>query len=153
MDNPRSTARIAGHPIHPMLVPFPIAFFVAALGCDIAFWQTSGPVWVTASIWLLGAGLVMAALAAVMGLTDVAGDRRVRELADVWLHAGGNILVVLLELYNLYLRLTDGAAAVMPTGLILSLIVVALLLFTGWKGGELVYRYRVGVIDRPPVKM
>jgi uncharacterized membrane protein len=38
-DNPQSTAKIAGHPIHPMLVPFPIAFFVAALFCDIVFWR------------------------------------------------------------------------------------------------------------------
>jgi uncharacterized membrane protein len=50
-------------------------------------------------------------------------------------------------LYNFYIRYEQGSAAVLPTGLVLSLIVVCILLFTGWKGWELVYRYRVGVSD------
>jgi len=41
--NPRSTASIAGHPIHPMLIPFPIAFFIATFVCDLAYWQTTPP--------------------------------------------------------------------------------------------------------------
>ena len=45
MDNPRSTASIAGHPIHPMLVPFPIAFFVGAFVTDLVFWQTGVAFW------------------------------------------------------------------------------------------------------------
>jgi uncharacterized membrane protein len=147
MDNPQSTAKIAGHPIHPMLVPFPIAFFVATFACDLAFWSTRNLNWVVATEWLLGAGLVMAALAAVAGMTDVLGDARIRNLGDAWLHAGGNVLAVLIELYNFYTRYENGGAAVIPTGLILSLIVVGILLFTGWKGGEMIYRHRVGVPD------
>lgn len=68
--NPKSTASIAGHPIHPMLIPFPIAFFVATFVCDIVFASTGNAGWVTASTWLLGAGLIMAVLAAIAGLTD-----------------------------------------------------------------------------------
>jgi uncharacterized membrane protein len=147
MPNPRSTAQIAGHPIHPMLIPFPIAFFIATFVCDLVYWQTSATAWATAAIWLLGAGLVMAALAAVAGLTDVLGDRRIRALNDVWLHAGGNVVVVLIELYSWYARYTQGTAAVVPKGLVLSLIVVLILGFTGWKGWELVYRHRVGIAD------
>jgi uncharacterized membrane protein len=75
MTNPRSTAQIAGHPIHPMLIPFPIAFFVSTFLCDLAYWKTANTMWSTASLWLLGAGLIMAALAAVMGLIDVMGDQ------------------------------------------------------------------------------
>ena len=89
----------------------------------------------------------MAALAALAGLTDVLGDVQIRNLTTAWLHAGGNILVVLIELYNWYSRYEHGEAAVVPTGLILSLIVVLILLFTGWKGWEMVYRHRVGVAD------
>lgn len=148
MRNPQSTAKVAGHPIHPMLIPFPIAFFVATFACDLAFWQTGNPMWVTASIWLLGAGLVMGALAAVFGLIDVLGDAQVRALNDAWLHAGGNVVVVLIELYNFYIRYQQGADAVVPTGLLLSLLVVIILLFTGWKGWEMVYRHRVGVADQ-----
>ncbi len=80
MSNPQSTAKIAGHPIHPMLIPFPIAFFVATFVVDLVFWRTGNLDWASASVWLLGAGLVMAALAAVAGLIDVLGDARIRQL-------------------------------------------------------------------------
>jgi len=139
MPNPRSTAQIAGHPIHPMLIPFPIAFFVSTFVADLVYWQTSSAAWANATVWLLGAGLVMAALAAVAGLTDVMGDAQIRNLR--------NVVVVLIELYNWYSRYQHGGDAIIPTGLILSLIVVLILLFTGWKGWEMVYRYRVGVSD------
>jgi len=147
MANPQSTANIAGHPVHPMLIPFPIAFFISAFVCDVVFWQTITPVWATAATWLLGAGIIMAALAALAGLTDVLGEPRIRALSDAWWHAGGNILVVLVEIYNWYARYSEGTTAVVPKGLVLSLIVVCILLFTGWKGWEMVYRHRVGVAD------
>ncbi len=149
MANPRSTASIAGHPIHPMLIPFPIAFFIATFVCDLAYWQSANAIWAMAAIWLLGAGIVMAALAAVAGLTDVLGDRRIRALNDVWWHAGGNVIVVLIQIVSWYLRYTQGASAAVPTGLVLSLIVVCLLVFTGWKGWDMVYRGRVGVAEEP----
>jgi uncharacterized membrane protein len=60
-----STAAIGGHPIHPMLVVFPIAFLVGALATDIAYWRTGGHFWALPSEWLLAAGLIMGALAAV----------------------------------------------------------------------------------------
>ena len=147
MPNPRSTASIAGHPIHPMLVMFPIALFVATLACDLAFWRTGAPYWATASLWLLGAGLIMAALAAVAGLIDVLGEPRIRALRAVWWHAGGNVLMVLVQAFSWYIRFTEGATAVVPTGLILSLVAVGILGFTAWKGGEMVYRHHVGVSD------
>ncbi|HET7674053.1 MAG TPA: DUF2231 domain-containing protein [Gammaproteobacteria bacterium] len=153
--NPRSTARVAGHPIHPMLIPFPIAFFVATFACDVAFWITGSTGFVTATEWLLAAGLIMAALAALAGLTDVFGDVQIRNLRVAWLHAGGNIIAVLIEAYNWYSRYAYGPPGVLPTGIVLSGVVVVILLFTGWKGWEMVYRHRVGVADqisggRPP---
>jgi uncharacterized membrane protein len=148
MTNPKSTAQIAGHPVHPMLIPFPIACFVLAFVSDLAFWRNSNEFWASASLWLLGIGLIMAALAAVMGLIDLTGDVQVRNLSDAWLHAGGNVIAVLIELYNWYSRYAHGNEAIAPTGLILSLIVVLILLFTGWKGWEMVYREHVGVADQ-----
>ena len=65
MPNPRSTAAVAGHPIHPMLISFPIAFFIGTFVCDLVFWQSGSAAWAAATPWLLGAGLAMAALAAV----------------------------------------------------------------------------------------
>ena len=144
--NPRSTASIAGHPIHPMLIPFPIAFFVATLACDLVFWG-GGESWYAATPWLLGAGLIIAALAAAAGLTDVLGDRRVRSLGTAWWHAGANVVVVLIEFANWLLRITQGPAVILPTGIILSAVVVGLLLFSGWMGWKMVYRHHVGVSD------
>jgi len=149
--NPRSTASIAGHPIHPMLIPFPIAFFVAAFVCDLVYWRTSVVAWSTASLWLIGFGLIMGALAAVMGLIDTLGEPRIRELKDVWWHAGGNVVVVLLELYSWSIRYSQGAPATVPRGLVISLIVTGILLFTGWKGWNMVYRHRVGVSEAPDI--
>ena len=117
MSNPKSTASIAGHPIHPMLIPFPIAFFVATFLCDLAYWQTSNGAWATAAIWLLGAGLVMAALAAVAGLTDVLGEPRIRALRDVWWHAGGNVLLSSSSSCIIFTAaISEGTSAIRPDG-------------------------------------
>ncbi len=151
--NPRSTAKIAGHPIHPMVVPFPIVFFVSALVADLVFISNGEPGWATASMWLLGAGLITAALAAVTGLTDFVGDARVRSLGDARMHMIGNVTAVVLEAVNLFLRYTGGAEVIGSTGVILSGAAVLLLLFTGWKGGELVFRHRIGVADTDPASI
>src|SRR5262245_57522753 len=150
MPNPVSSANFMGHPIHPMLVLFPVAFFVATFLCDVAFWSTGNALWVTASLWLLGAGLIAAALAAVAGLVDFVGDGRIRALSDAWQHAIGNVIVVLVQVFSFYQRYRYGSSAVVPLGLGLSFVAVLIMLFTGWKGGELVFRHRVAVYDEPP---
>ena len=149
-ENPHSTAKIAGHPIHPMLVPFPIAFLVGTLLSDIAFWQLGDPFWARASVYLLAAALVTAALAALAGLADFFGDARIRALGHAWQHMIGNVVAVLLSALNLLIRLGDAEAAVVPLGLLLSAAVGLLLLFTGWRGGDLVYRHKVGIPDQLP---
>jgi uncharacterized membrane protein len=143
--NPHSTIEIAGHPIHPMLIPFPIAFFVGALAADIVFAANGNPFWGTAAVWLLIAGLVMAVLAALAGVTDFLSDGRIRQLNPAWRHLIGNVVAVVIEIVNLWLRLARGPDFVLPVGLILSAVVTLLLLYTGWQGWEMVYRDRVGV--------
>jgi uncharacterized membrane protein len=145
--NPKSTAAIGGHPLHPMLIPFPIAFLVSTFVSDLIFWNTRNAAWSTASKYLLGAALIMAALAAVAGLIDFMGDRRIRDLSAAWHHMIGNVIAVLLSLWNWYRRYQGGDEAVIPTGLLISFVVVAILLYTGWRGWEMVYRHRVAVSD------
>ena len=147
--NPHSTAQIAGHPIHPMLIPFPIAFFVGTLVTDIVYSQKAEVFWAMMSQWLLVAGLVMAALAALAGLTDFLGDRRIRQLKAAWHHMIGNVTVVVIELVSLWQRLDKGPGFVVPTGLVLSALATLLLLYNGWRGWEMVYRDHVGVSDEP----
>lgn len=145
--NPASTANLVGHPLHPMLVTLPIGFFVAAFLFDLVFWRTGVEAFATGGLWLLGAGLIGAALAAVTGLIDFIGDRQVRAISHAWHHAIGNVILVLVQLFSFYQRYRYGASAVVPLGLSLSLIAVLIMLFTGWKGGEMVFRHRVAVHD------
>jgi uncharacterized membrane protein len=145
-ENPKTTAAIAGHPLHPMLVPFPIALFTVALIADIVFWRGADPFWSRVALWSLGGGLVFAAAAAMMGLTDFVGERRIRSLRQSWLHMGGNVVLVLIEAVNLGVHY-GSAAAIVSIGLILSIVAVVLMLFNGWMGWEMVYRDRVGVSD------
>ena len=145
--NPKSTAKIGDHPIHPMLIPFPIVFFVSTFVADLVYLGNNDAGWARASVWLLGAGLVTALLAALAGFADFFGDKRVARIGDAWQHMIGNLAAVALNAVNFYLRYDDPAASIAPTGVVLSGVVVLLLLFNGWKGWNLVYRHHVGVAD------
>lgn len=73
-----TTARLAGHPMHPMLIPFPIALPVSTFASDLAYWATADTFWARASFWLLAAALIMGAAAAIAGLADFLGNPRIR---------------------------------------------------------------------------
>jgi uncharacterized membrane protein/DNA-binding protein Fis len=98
--NPVSSANLMGHPLHPILITLPIGLFVATFLFDLIFWQTGNAAFATGALWLLGAGLIAAALAAVTGLIDFLGDRRIRALGDAWQHAIGNVILVLIQLFS-----------------------------------------------------
>jgi uncharacterized membrane protein len=147
--NPVSSVNLMGHPMHPILITLPIGLFAATFLFDLIFWRTGTEAFATGALWLLGAGLVAAAAAAVTGLIDFLGDRRIRALGDAWQHAIGNVILVLLQLFSFYQRYRYGTTAVVPLGLVLSFIAVCIMLFTGWKGGEMVFRHRVAVYDEP----
>lgn len=144
-DNLSSTAQIAGHPIHPMLVPFPIVCFVGALITDIAYYATANMLWADFSAWLVTVGVIMGVLAAIAGLVDFASNRRIRVQRPAWPHVLGNILVLVLSSFNVLVHSRDAWTSVVPTGLILSAIVVLILPITGWLGWAMVYRHGVGV--------
>jgi uncharacterized membrane protein len=143
-DVPYSTARLGYHPIHPMLVPIPIACFVGALLTDLTYWRTSEMMWADFSAWLVTVGVIVGWLAAIAGLIDFLGNRAVRAQPPAWLHLIGNAVVLILATLNMMVHARDAWTSVVPVGLILSAIVVVILLFTGWLGWSMVYRYRVG---------
>ena len=145
--NPQSTAKIGGHPIHPMLIPFPIVCFVGTFVVDLIYLRTGDAGWAEASRWLLGFGLGTAVLAATTGLIDYMGDDRIRRLGHALQHMLANVAAVVVEVVNLVTRLgnDEGIASL---GVYLSGAAVLILLFSGWRGGDLVYVHRVGVHDR-----
>jgi uncharacterized membrane protein len=147
-DHPQSTAKIGDHPIHPMLIPFPIVCFILTFICDIIYARGETGI-ANATNWLLGFGLVMAALAAVAGLTDFFGEKRIQG-ADAIKHMLANVVAVVLEVVNLLLRLNN-PDFIASTGVYISGVVVLILLYSGWKGGDLVYRHGMGVRDTPEV--
>jgi uncharacterized membrane protein len=142
----RATVQLAKHPIHPMLVPFPIACFVGALATDIAYASTAEMMWADFSAWLLVIGMITGALAAIAGLIDFLGNPLIRSHRPAWLHMIGNLIVLMLALLNTLVHTRDAWTSVVPTGVILSGIVVLILCFTTWLGRSMVYRYRIGAI-------
>jgi uncharacterized membrane protein len=142
--HPRSTARIGDHPIHPMLIPFPIVCFILTFVLDVLYLRGNTGV-AMATNWLLGVGLVMAALAAVAGLTDFLGDKRIQG-SDAIKHMLANVTAVVLEIVNLLLRLGNNDF-IASTGVWISAVVVLILVYSGWKGGDLVFRHGIGVND------
>ena len=143
--NLSSTAEVAGHPIHPMLVPIPIVCFIGALVTDVTYYITMQMMWADFSSWLLVVGLVFGVLAAIAGLTDFLTNRLIRSQAPAWLHLLGNVAVLVLAFFNALIHTRDAWTSVVPAGLILSIVTVLILPVTGWLGWALVYRHRVGV--------
>src|SRR6185437_2653439 len=140
-----SRAKLFGHPIHPMLIVFPLGLLAMSLIFDLIQLGTHGGDWSHVAFYMIGAGVIGGLVAAGFGLIDYTGiptGTRAKHIAQ--LHGIGNVVVVLLFAASWYLRLPDSAY---PSGLaiLLSIIGVLLALFTGWFGGELVDRLGIGV--------
>ena len=141
----QSTPRIGGRPLHALLVPIPMACFVATLVTDIVYWQTAAMLWADMSAWLLLVGLIFSLYAVPAGMIDLFGDPRIRELPAAWVLSIGNLTALILAIFNALIHTRDAYTSVVPSGLILSALVVLIMLVTGWRGSALVYRHGVGV--------
>ena len=129
----QSSNRLVGvKPIHRILAPFPVAYFAAALVTDLAYWRTAEVMWERFSVWLIAGGLVMSALVALAAVVDLVFARQ----RPAWIRALGYIVAVLLSIVNVLVHSRDAYTAVVPTGVTLSVIVVAILLVysvtAGW---------------------
>jgi uncharacterized membrane protein len=138
-------AKVLGHPVHPMLIVFPLGLLATAVAFDIVGLVQNDNTWYAVSYWMIAAGIIGGLLAAVFGLIDWVGIPSGTRAKSVGLiHGGINVLVVLLFIVSWFLR---GSAGAVPTGgaLTCSFVAVALALVSGWLGGELVYRLKIGV--------
>jgi uncharacterized membrane protein len=144
-----SRASVAGHPIHPMLIPFPIGLLVFSIIADLIYLWRGNPVWENyVAFYSLLAGIIGAAAAAVPGLIDWATltDRTVVKVAN-W-HARVNIATLLIFIASFYLRTKSGATwiAGMPSlPIVVSAVGIIGLTIAGWLGGELVFKHGVAV--------
>jgi uncharacterized membrane protein len=145
----QTRARISRHPIHPMLVVFPIGLWVAALVFDIVHAFTGNPLWRTLAFWNIAGGIVGALAAAVPGLIDYSEMQgRARRIAN-W-HMIMNFGVTALFAVNWLLRSRWGEQFVSADSwipLALSIVGTVILGVSGWLGGEMVYVERVGVTE------
>jgi uncharacterized membrane protein len=103
--------------------------------------------WADFSTWLLTIGVITGVLAAIAGLIDFIANPLIRAQRPAWLHLIGNGVALVLAAFNAFVHTRDAWTSVVPTGVILSAVVVVILLFTGWLGGSLVYGHGVGVAD------
>ncbi len=140
-------ATIGGIPIHAMLVPFPIVCFVGALLTDIAYANTAVIQWTNFSQWLLAFGTLFAGIAAVFGLIDFFLGSRGDRPTIGYIHLVGNLAIFVISLFNNFVHARDGWTSVVPTGLILSVITVLLLIVTGHLGHRLSF-FHVATGDR-----
>ncbi len=139
-----SRFRIAGHPIHPMLVTFPIAFFSGTVATDLLFWWTGQDFWAGFSFWLLVGGLLGGGAAAFAGFMDFVLVPMIRRHYTSWSHMLSAIVLMAVAAANLVLRWGDPSGSVLPWGLFLSGLMLAMLGVAGWLGGKLVFEHRLG---------
>jgi len=144
----KTPASIAGHPIHPMLVPLAIGLWIFSFVCDlIHLRQGADPVWSTVALYTMGGGIVGALLAAVPGLIDLLSlPEQPRKTAIA--HMSINLVIVTLYVVNFWMRVRSPEN---PGGLVwLSRLCIAMLVVSGWLGGKLVYEYGVAVGPETP---
>jgi uncharacterized membrane protein len=132
-----SPASIKKHPMHPMLVGFPIGLWVFALVCDVVHAVSGSAIWQTVATFCVAGGIVGALLAAVPGLIDYFSidEAEMKRIAN--LHLTVNLCAVVIFAINLWLRLRLPAESNVPLGL--SVVGVLAMGFGGWLGGEMVY--------------
>jgi uncharacterized membrane protein len=138
--------KLLGHPVHPMLIVFPLGLLVAAVIFDAIDIFGGSPVFGQVGFWNLGAGLIGAVLAALTGLVDwtgIPGGTRAKRVG--LLHGGINAVVTVLFFISWLVRLNSDTRSVGGGLFVVEVIALVLGGVSGWLGGELVDRLGIGV--------
>jgi uncharacterized membrane protein len=137
-------ATVADHPIHPMLIPFPIALWIFSLASDFIFlFDFGGPVWKDIALYTMAGGILGAVAAAIPGYIDYRSLTDPVTIRVAQMHMVINVGLVVLYTINAGLRVMNGSNDLWPV--LLSVVGVAGLSVSGWLGGELVYVQGVAV--------
>ncbi|MCL7945525.1 DUF2231 domain-containing protein [Marinobacter sp. ATCH36] len=140
-----SRMSILGHPIHPMLIHFPVAALLLLIATDIGYVLTGDFFWARAGVWLAGVGVVGGWVSGSVGLLDLIIVEQIRRLITAWCHAVLAVMLLSVATLNWFLRVGEPELLILPWGLYLSLLAGLLITVTSLLGGELVYDYAVGV--------
>ena len=142
-----SRAKLFGHPVHQMLIVFPLGLLATALAFDALHLVSGNGYWSEIAYWIIAAGVITGLVAAPFGLVDwvtIPSGTRAKRIGA--LHGVGNVVVVGLYGASWFLRMPDPTAPP-AAGFILAFLGGGLAMATGWLGGELVDRLSVGVDD------
>lgn len=140
-----SAIAVAGHPIHAMLVHFPIAFVIATLGIDVFYWFTGDAFWLDVGVWSAGAAFLFGVLAAIVGTLELLAVPGIRVRVASWNHAIAAMVMLAIAGTNAGLRLY-WPELVLPNGLMLSVLASLATAFAGWHGGKLIFDHGVGLL-------
>jgi uncharacterized membrane protein len=143
--NVPSRMAVLKHPIHPMMVIYPVAFLSMLVVTDALFLWRGDPFWAELSFWFNLAGFGIGVLAGLVGMGDLFLIRAVRRHISAWSHFIAAVMVLALAAAGLWLRWPDPIAAVWPWGLLLSSVTFVLVMIAGWLGGTLSFRHGIGV--------
>lgn len=148
-----SKIKIAGHPVHPMLIPFPVAFYTATLAAFITYAVNADPFWFRVAYAANAAGVVMALVAAIPGFLDWALGipSETHAKRDGLKHMGLNVTALALFAINLWLNSGQWNAVTPITrfAIILPLFGLISTIAAGYLGWTLVQKHHVGVQITP----
>lgn len=136
---------VARHPIHPMLITFPVAFFTGLLASDIAFLFTGDLFWARSSFWLVIVASIMGLLAGIAGTIELLSVRDIRLRATSWSHFVASVVLLSIGFTNWAFRIPEPAEGIYPWGIYLSALGIVVLGVAGWLGGHLVFHHHIGV--------
>lgn len=140
-----SRMSLGGHPIHPMLIHFPVAALIALVATDLAYLVSGDFFWARASLWLAGVGAFGGWISGFVGLLDLVSVARIRRLITAWCHAVLAVMLLSLASLNWLLRVDNAEAQIWPWGMYVSGLTALLIAVTSNLGGKLVYERAVGV--------
>jgi uncharacterized membrane protein len=143
-----SAVAVVGHPIHVMMVHFPIAFVIATFGVDIFYWWSGDAFWVRVSLWSSGFTFWTGIAASIVGTGELLLVPGIRLREASWSHAIAAMTLVAITGANWGLRL-HYPESILPHGLLLSGLAAAMAGFAGWHGGKLVFDHGIGVLISP----
>jgi len=139
-----SRIAISGHPLHAMLVAFPIALTMCVLGTDALYLWTGDPFWPRAAGYAAFGAFAIGVLAGITGTAELLLVRGIRNRTASWNHFILAVMLLAILGANWTIRIGDPEGAVLPMGILVSLMAAGMTAVTGWHGGKLVFDYQIG---------